>query len=65
MSQERMDLFLRENQIFFDGKQPFKCPNCEGNGRIDIQRFNRHGDPFIENDAKCPSCQGKGLAWRE
>ncbi len=40
-------------------RQPFRCPVCEGSGKLDIIR----GDGTAEEAIDCSACNATGVIW--
>lgn len=55
LSKHLMEYEVYRNKYFVSSQKPYKCPVCEGKGRIILT-------PKCE--MICHPCEGKGIVWR-
>ncbi len=62
---DMLDNAFRELLHSCNLKGPYRCPLCEGNGSVMINKDTADGprQHFLENFA-CSSCKGKGIVWK-
>lgn len=53
---------LKIEQDLLKSKQPFQCPNCNGEGNK--QKEYRHNGLSELQFVRCHSCQGTGILWK-